>query len=103
MTQPSPVISSGYNNQVLGSLRTQFQTEGAHPASVDTLLTRIVSFTGELDQELKKITEQQVIDQIMGMQEIMPPERAQDLAKKPTSETQLTAFLPHQFCYSNSA
>ncbi|KAA6361508.1 MAG: hypothetical protein EZS28_042965, partial [Streblomastix strix] len=41
-TQPSPVIRPGYNNQMLRSLRALPQTEGAHPASVDTLLTRIV-------------------------------------------------------------
>ncbi|KAA6353518.1 MAG: hypothetical protein EZS28_050955, partial [Streblomastix strix] len=93
-TQPSPVIRPGYNNQMLRSLRALLQTEGAHPASVDTLLTRIVGFTGELDQELKELTAQQVIDMIRSKPEIMPPEWAQDLARKPTPETQLTAFLP---------
>ncbi|KAA6370221.1 MAG: hypothetical protein EZS28_034252, partial [Streblomastix strix] len=63
-TQLSPIIRPGYNNQMLMSLRALPQTEGAHPASVDTLLTRIVGFTGELDQELKKLTAQQVIDMI---------------------------------------
>ncbi|KAA6393981.1 MAG: hypothetical protein EZS28_010495 [Streblomastix strix] len=92
-TQSSPVIRSGYNNQMLRSLRALPQTEGAHPASVDTLLTRFVSFTGELVQELKKLTAQQVIDLIRSNPEIMPPEWAQDLVRKPTSETQLTAFL----------
>ncbi|KAA6378607.1 MAG: hypothetical protein EZS28_025867 [Streblomastix strix] len=47
-TQQSPVIRPGYNNQMLRSLRAQLQTEGGHPASVDTLLTRTVDFTGEL-------------------------------------------------------
>ncbi|KAA6355280.1 MAG: hypothetical protein EZS28_049193, partial [Streblomastix strix] len=70
------------------------ETEGADPASVDTLLTRIVGFTGELDQELKKLTAQQLIDMTRTKPEIMPPEWAQDLARKPTPETQLTAFLP---------
>ncbi|KAA6388231.1 MAG: hypothetical protein EZS28_016239 [Streblomastix strix] len=92
-TQPSPVIRPGYNNQMLRSLRALPQTEGAHPASVDTLLTRIVGFTGELDQELKKLTAQQVIDMIRSKPEIMPPEWAQDQARKPTLETQLTAFF----------
>ncbi|KAA6388734.1 MAG: hypothetical protein EZS28_015740 [Streblomastix strix] len=93
-TQPSPVIRPGYNNQMLKSLRALLLTEGAHPASVDTLLTRIVGFTGELDYELKKLTAQQVIDMNRSKPEIMPPEWAQDLARKPTPETQLTAFLP---------
>ncbi|KAA6372227.1 MAG: hypothetical protein EZS28_032247 [Streblomastix strix] len=75
-TQPSPVIYPAYNNQMLRSLRALPQTDGAHPASIDTLLSRIVGFTGELDQELKKLTAQQ------------------DPARKPTPETQLTAFLP---------
>ncbi|KAA6383123.1 MAG: hypothetical protein EZS28_021350 [Streblomastix strix] len=79
---------------MMRSLRALSQTEGAHPASLDTLLTRIVGFTAELDQELKKLTAQQVIDMIRSKPEIMPPEWAQDLARKPTSETQLTSFLP---------
>ncbi|KAA6326126.1 MAG: hypothetical protein EZS28_053990 [Streblomastix strix] len=54
----------------------------------------MVGIIGELDQELKKLTAQQVIDMIRSKPEIMPPEWAQDLAKKPTPETQLTAFLP---------
>ncbi|KAA6368003.1 MAG: hypothetical protein EZS28_036469 [Streblomastix strix] len=93
-TQPSPVIRPAYNNQMLKLLRALLQTEGAHPASVDTLLTRIVGFTGELDQELKKLTAQQVIDMIRSKPEIMPPDWAQDLVRRPTPETQLTAFLP---------
>ncbi|KAA6372089.1 MAG: hypothetical protein EZS28_032385, partial [Streblomastix strix] len=93
-TQPLPVIRPGYNNQMLRQLQALPQTEGAHPASVDTLLTRIVGFTGELDQELKKQTAQQVIHMIRSKPEIMPPEWAQDLARKPTPETQLIAFLP---------
>ncbi|KAA6360848.1 MAG: hypothetical protein EZS28_043625, partial [Streblomastix strix] len=93
-TQPSPVIRPAYNNQMLRSLRALPQTDGAHPASVNTLLTRIVGFTGELDQELKKLTAQQVIDMIRSKPEIIPPDWAQDLVRKPTPETQLTAFLP---------
>ncbi|KAA6361221.1 MAG: hypothetical protein EZS28_043253, partial [Streblomastix strix] len=93
-TQPSPVIGPGYNNQMLRLLRALPQTEGAHPASVDTLLTRIVGFTGELDQELKKLTAQQVIDMIRSKPKTIPPEWAQDLARKPTLETKLTAYLP---------
>ncbi|KAA6391409.1 MAG: hypothetical protein EZS28_013070, partial [Streblomastix strix] len=93
-TQPSPVIRPGYISQMLRSLSALPQTEGAHPASVDTLLTRIVGFTGELDQELKMLTAQQVIDMIRSKLEIISPEWAQDLARKPTPETQLTAFLP---------
>ncbi|KAA6373600.1 MAG: hypothetical protein EZS28_030873 [Streblomastix strix] len=92
-TQQSLVIRPGYNNQKLRSLRALCKTEVADPASVDTLLTRIVGFTGELDQQLKKLTAQQVIDMIRSKPEIMPLEWAQDLARKPTSETQLTAFL----------
>ncbi|KAA6342855.1 MAG: hypothetical protein EZS28_052355, partial [Streblomastix strix] len=93
-TQPSPVIRPAYNNQMLRSLRALLQTDGAHQASIDMLLTRIVGFTGELDQELKKLTAQQVIDMIRSKSEIIPPEWAHDLARKPTPETQLTAFLP---------
>ncbi|KAA6374483.1 MAG: hypothetical protein EZS28_029989 [Streblomastix strix] len=93
-TQPSPVIRPAYNNQMLRSLRALPQTDGAHPASVVTLLTRIIGFIGELDQELKKLTAQQVIDMIRSKPEIMPPDWAQDLVRKPTPETQLTAFLP---------
>ncbi|KAA6370587.1 MAG: hypothetical protein EZS28_033887 [Streblomastix strix] len=93
-TQTSPVLRPTYNYQMLKSLRALPQTDGAHPVSVDTLLTRIVGFTGELDQELKKLTAQQVIDMIRSKSEIMPPEWAQDLVRKPTPETQLTAFLP---------
>ncbi|KAA6358477.1 MAG: hypothetical protein EZS28_045998 [Streblomastix strix] len=79
---------------MLRSLRALPQIEGAHPASVDTLLKRIEGFTGELDQELKKLTAQQVIDMIRSKPEIMPPEWAQDLVRKLTPETQLTALLP---------
>ncbi|KAA6363905.1 MAG: hypothetical protein EZS28_040568, partial [Streblomastix strix] len=86
-TQPSPVIRPGYNNKLLRSLRALPQTDGAHPASVDTLLTRIVGFTGELDQELKKLTAKQVIDMNGSKPEIMPPDWAQDLVRKPTSES----------------
>ncbi|KAA6395243.1 MAG: hypothetical protein EZS28_009234 [Streblomastix strix] len=99
-TQPSPVIRPGYNNQMLKSLRALLQTEGAHPASKDILLIRIVGFTGELDKEMKQLTAQQVIDLIRSKLEIMPPEQAQDLARKPTIETQLTGskFLEYH-CY----
>ncbi|KAA6369415.1 MAG: hypothetical protein EZS28_035059 [Streblomastix strix] len=76
---------------MLRSLRALPQTDGAHPASVDTLLTRIVGFTGKLDLELKKLTAQQVIDMTRSKPDIMPPEWAQDLVRKPTPETQLTA------------
>ncbi|KAA6394323.1 MAG: hypothetical protein EZS28_010149 [Streblomastix strix] len=69
-------------------------TEGAHPASVDTLLIRIVDFTGAMNQDLKKLTAQQVMDLIRSKPEIMPPEWAQDLVRKPTPETQLTVVLP---------
>ncbi|KAA6398279.1 MAG: hypothetical protein EZS28_006199 [Streblomastix strix] len=93
-TQPSPVIRPAYNNQMLRSIRALPQTDGAHPASVDTFLTRIVGFTGELDQDLKKLTAQQVIDMIRCKSKIMPPDWAQDLVRKPTPETQLTTFLP---------
>ncbi|KAA6401436.1 MAG: hypothetical protein EZS28_003034 [Streblomastix strix] len=78
-TQLSPVIRPGCNNQMLKSLRALPKTDRAHPASVDTLLTRIVGFTGELDQELKKLTAQQVIDMIRSKPEIVPPEWALDL------------------------
>ncbi|KAA6401057.1 MAG: hypothetical protein EZS28_003412 [Streblomastix strix] len=93
-TQQSPVIRPAYNNQLLRSLRALPQTEGAYPASVYTLLTRTVGFTREVDQELKKLTAQQVIDMIRSKTEIMPPECAQDLIRKLTPEIQLTAFLP---------
>ncbi|KAA6378535.1 MAG: hypothetical protein EZS28_025936 [Streblomastix strix] len=93
-TQPSPVIHQQYNNFMLSSLLVLTQTEGAHLASVDTLLTRIVGFTGAMNQELKKLTAQQVIDLIMSKPEIKLPEWAQDLARKSTPETQLIAFLP---------
>ncbi|KAA6378183.1 MAG: hypothetical protein EZS28_026290 [Streblomastix strix] len=92
-TQRSPVIRPGYDNQMLRSLRALPQTEEAHPASVDTLIIRIESFTGELDQELMKLTAQQVLDSIRNKLEIMLPKWAQDLARKPTPETQLTAFF----------
>ncbi|KAA6387807.1 MAG: hypothetical protein EZS28_016665 [Streblomastix strix] len=92
-TQPSPVIRTRYNNQMLKSLRSLPQTEGAYPASIDTLLTRIVGLTGELDQEQKNLTAQQVKNLIKSKPEIMPPEWVQDLARRPKQETQLTAFL----------
>ncbi|KAA6393228.1 MAG: hypothetical protein EZS28_011245 [Streblomastix strix] len=92
-TQPSPIIHPWYNSQMLGQLSELSQIEGAHPASVDTLLTRIVGFTGELDHELKKQTAQQVIDMIRSKPQIIPPEWAQDLVRKPTPETQLTAII----------
>ncbi|KAA6382030.1 MAG: hypothetical protein EZS28_022445 [Streblomastix strix] len=91
--QPSPVIRSVYNYQMLKSLRALPQTEGAHPASLDTLLTRILSFSGEMDKKQKKLTAQQIIEMIRSKPEIMPPEWTQDLARKPTTETQLTAFF----------
>ncbi|KAA6396086.1 MAG: hypothetical protein EZS28_008386, partial [Streblomastix strix] len=47
-TQPSPIIRPGYSKQMLKSLLALHQTELAHPASVDSQLTRIVGFTGEL-------------------------------------------------------
>ncbi|KAA6365474.1 MAG: hypothetical protein EZS28_039000 [Streblomastix strix] len=61
-------------------------TEGKRQASVDSLRTRIVGFTGELDQELKKLAAQQIIDLIKSKPEIIPPECAQNLARKPTLE-----------------
>ncbi|KAA6384682.1 MAG: hypothetical protein EZS28_019788 [Streblomastix strix] len=73
-TQKPTVMHLWYNNQMLKSLRALPQTERAHPASVDTLLTRIVVFSGELGQELKMLTSQQVIDLIRYKPEIMPPE-----------------------------
>ncbi|KAA6368810.1 MAG: hypothetical protein EZS28_035663 [Streblomastix strix] len=93
-TQPSPEIRPGNNNQKLRSLRALPQTEEAHPGSLVTLLTRIIGFTGELVQKLKNLTAQQVIDMVRSKPEIMPPEWAQDLARKLTHETQLTTFLP---------
>ncbi|KAA6374974.1 MAG: hypothetical protein EZS28_029499 [Streblomastix strix] len=93
-TQPSPVIRPWNNNKMFRSLRALPLTEGVHPTSKDTLLIRINGFTGEFDQEPKKLTAQQVIDPISTKPEIMPPEWAQDLARKPTPETQLIAFLP---------
>ncbi|KAA6373007.1 MAG: hypothetical protein EZS28_031465 [Streblomastix strix] len=94
ITQPSPVIRPGYNNQILRSFRALPQTEGAHPTSVDTLLTRIIGFTAELDQEIKKLTAQQVTDLTGSKSQIMSLEWAPDFARKPTLETQLAAFLP---------
>ncbi|KAA6383740.1 MAG: hypothetical protein EZS28_020738 [Streblomastix strix] len=76
---------------MLRSLRALPQTEGAHPASVDKLLTRIIGFTGEFDLYLKKVTAQYVKDMIRSEPEIMSPERAQDLARKSTPESELTA------------
>ncbi|KAA6399345.1 MAG: hypothetical protein EZS28_005131 [Streblomastix strix] len=92
-TQLSPVIRPGYKNQMRRSLRALPQTERAHMAPEDVQLTRIVSFTGELEQELKKLTVQQFIDKNRCKPEIIPPEWAQDLARKQTPQTQLTAFL----------
>ncbi|KAA6378317.1 MAG: hypothetical protein EZS28_026156 [Streblomastix strix] len=93
-TQPSPVIRPAYTNQMQRSSQALSQTVRAHPACVETVLARIEAFTGELNQELKKFTAQQIIDMIRSKPKIMPPEWAQDLARKPTPETQLTAFLP---------
>ncbi|KAA6389202.1 MAG: hypothetical protein EZS28_015270 [Streblomastix strix] len=93
-TQSSPVIHPGYNNQMLRSLQALLQTDKGHLASVDTLLTRIAGYKRELDQKLKKLTVQQVIDMIRSKPEIMPSEWAQDLARKPTPESQLTTILP---------
>ncbi|KAA6394064.1 MAG: hypothetical protein EZS28_010410 [Streblomastix strix] len=93
-TEPSAVIRPKFNNQLFRSLRALPQTEGAHLASIDTQLTRNVGFKGALDQELKKLIAQQVIDLIKGIPKIMPPEWIQDLARKPMPETKLTAFLP---------
>ncbi|KAA6356743.1 MAG: hypothetical protein EZS28_047730, partial [Streblomastix strix] len=73
----------------------QLPTEGAHPASVDIFLTRIVCFTVELDQELTKLTAQQAVALIRSKPKKIPPEQAQELTRKPTPETQLTAFFPH--------
>ncbi|KAA6381252.1 MAG: hypothetical protein EZS28_023221 [Streblomastix strix] len=91
-TQPSPVIRPWHNNQMQRSLDALPQNERTHPASADTLLIRIVGFAGDLDQELKKLNVQQVIDLIRSKPEIMPPESAQDLAVSPKPETQLTEF-----------
>ncbi|KAA6367748.1 MAG: hypothetical protein EZS28_036724, partial [Streblomastix strix] len=93
-TQPSPVIRPGYNNLMMRSLGSLSQTEDVHPASADTLLIKIVGFTGDLDQELKKPIAQQVIDLIRSKPEVIPPEWAQDLVKNTKLETQQTAFLP---------
>ncbi|KAA6397260.1 MAG: hypothetical protein EZS28_007214 [Streblomastix strix] len=92
-SQLSQVICPGYNNQMLKSLRALPQTDGAHSASVDTLLTRIIGFTGELDQELKKLTVQQVVGKIRSKPKITQPEWAHDLTRKLTPQTQLTAFF----------
>ncbi|KAA6399697.1 MAG: hypothetical protein EZS28_004784 [Streblomastix strix] len=93
-TQPSPAIHPRYNNYMLRLLFALPQTEGSQPASVDTLLTRIECFTGELDQELKKLTAQQVIGMIRSKREIMSQEQVQDLVRKSTHEIQMTVFLP---------
>ncbi|KAA6371186.1 MAG: hypothetical protein EZS28_033286, partial [Streblomastix strix] len=79
-TQPSPEKRPGNNNQLLRQLPSLHQTEGAHPAQVDKLFMRIVGFTGELVQELKKLIVKQVIDLIRIKQAIMIPELVQDLA-----------------------
>ncbi|KAA6394150.1 MAG: hypothetical protein EZS28_010325 [Streblomastix strix] len=68
-------------------------TEGAHPASISTLLKRIVYFMEELNEELKKQTAKQEINLNMSKPNIIPPEWAQDLTRKPTQETRQTAFL----------
>ncbi|KAA6381341.1 MAG: hypothetical protein EZS28_023133 [Streblomastix strix] len=73
-TQPSSVIHPGYNNQILRSLRSLPQTDGAHPALADTILTIIVDFTRKMYQVQKKITAKHVIDLIRNNLEIMPPE-----------------------------
>ncbi|KAA6369353.1 MAG: hypothetical protein EZS28_035120 [Streblomastix strix] len=62
------------------------QIEGAHPVQVNTLLTRFVGFTGELDQELNNPTAQKVIDLTRSKPKIIPPEWAQDHARKSISK-----------------
>ncbi|KAA6398453.1 MAG: hypothetical protein EZS28_006026 [Streblomastix strix] len=91
--QSSIVKHPGYNRQMLRSLRTLLQTEDARPTLVGTLITRIIGFTAELDQEIKKLTAQQVINLIRCKPEIIPSEWTQDFTKKPTPETELIAFL----------
>ncbi|KAA6356636.1 MAG: hypothetical protein EZS28_047837, partial [Streblomastix strix] len=81
------------NTMEQGELTENASVTKARPASVNSLLRRIIGFTGELDQELKKQTAQLVIDFIRSNPEIMQPKWAQDLARKPTPETQLTAFF----------
>ncbi|KAA6355309.1 MAG: hypothetical protein EZS28_049164 [Streblomastix strix] len=83
-TQPSPVIRPRYNNQMLRSLRALPQTDKTHPASVNTLLTRILGYIGKLDQELRKLTAQQVTDLMRSKPEIMSPDQAQSFGRKPT-------------------
>ncbi|KAA6377015.1 MAG: hypothetical protein EZS28_027457 [Streblomastix strix] len=73
-TQQSPIVRPGYNNKLHRSFQELQQRDGTYQASIDTLLTRIVGFTVELDQEQKKLTAQQVIDMIMSKSEIIPPE-----------------------------
>ncbi|KAA6360575.1 MAG: hypothetical protein EZS28_043897 [Streblomastix strix] len=92
-TQPSPIIRPGYNNQMLRSLQALPQTERAHQASVDTLLTRIVGFTGVLDQELKKQTAQQVIGMTRNKPEIMPPEWASGSSEKTDTRNPTDCFF----------
>ncbi|KAA6402312.1 MAG: hypothetical protein EZS28_002157 [Streblomastix strix] len=92
-TQLSLIIRPEYNNQMLRSLRVLHLTERADPALVDTLHARIMCLTGKLDQELKKLIVQQVIDLIRSKPEIMLPDWAQDIARKSTPETQLTEFF----------
>ncbi|KAA6357233.1 MAG: hypothetical protein EZS28_047239 [Streblomastix strix] len=46
-----------------------------------------IGFTGQLDQELKKLTAKQVIDLIWSKPEILPPDWAQDLVRKPKPES----------------
>ncbi|KAA6403046.1 MAG: hypothetical protein EZS28_001425 [Streblomastix strix] len=93
--QPSQVIHLVYNNQMLKQLRALLQTEGAYSTSVYMLLTRIVVIMREPDQEIKKLTGQQVIELIMIKQMQILLERTQDFARKPTHKTLLNAFLPH--------
>ncbi|KAA6366845.1 MAG: hypothetical protein EZS28_037629 [Streblomastix strix] len=71
-TKPSPIICTRYNNQKQRSLRALHQTDRAHSASAETLLTRIVRFTEDLDQELKKLIAQQVIDMIRSKLKVKP-------------------------------
>ncbi|KAA6402146.1 MAG: hypothetical protein EZS28_002334 [Streblomastix strix] len=91
-TQPSPIIRPAYNNQMLRSQRALPLTDGAHPASVGTPLTRIMGFSGELDQELKKLSVQQRIDLIWSNLQIISPEFAQEIAQKLTPVTQMITF-----------
>ncbi|KAA6395833.1 MAG: hypothetical protein EZS28_008633 [Streblomastix strix] len=73
-TQLSPVAYPENDNQMLKSLRVLQFTEQAQSASIDMLFTRIIGFTRELDQDLKNMTVQRIIDLIRSRPEIMPPE-----------------------------